>query len=61
MRRTQRFVVNVPRQQLRRLQDGGDVEEILPDLFAVTTPGVYDTEVGLRTDGRKYEPGELIC
>lgn len=61
MRRVQRFLVNVPARQLRKLQASGDVEEILPSLFAVATSGVYDAELGLRTDGREYEPGELIC
>jgi CRISPR-associated endonuclease/helicase Cas3 len=60
MRRLQRFVVNVPSWQVRKLQASGDVEEILPALFAVK-PGIYDPEVGLRTDGREYEPDELIC
>ena len=61
MRRVQQLLVNVPARQLRRLQASGDVEEILPGLFGVATPGLYDAALGLRTDGREYEPGELIC
>jgi CRISPR-associated endonuclease/helicase Cas3 len=60
MRRVQRFLVNVPVRQLRKLQGNGDVEEIFPGLFGVATPGLYDAELGLSTDGREYEPRELI-
>jgi CRISPR-associated endonuclease/helicase Cas3 len=61
MRRVQRFLVNVPARQLRKLQASSDVEEILPGLFGVAKSGLYDAELGLRTDGREYEPGEFIC
>jgi CRISPR-associated endonuclease/helicase Cas3 len=60
MRRLQRFTVNIPSRQLGKLQTAGDVEELLPGLFAAK-PGLYDDQTGLRTDGREYEPGELIC
>lgn len=60
MRRLQRFTVSIPSRQLSKLQTAGDVEELLPGLFAAK-PGLYDEETGLRTDGREYEPGELIC
>jgi CRISPR-associated endonuclease/helicase Cas3 len=60
MRLLQRFTVSVPARQLRKLQTAGDVEEVLPGLF-VAKPGLYDEETGLRTDGREYGPGELIC
>jgi CRISPR-associated endonuclease/helicase Cas3 len=60
MRLLQRFIVSVPAWQVRRLQTAGDVEEVLPGLFAAA-PGLYDEHTGLRTGGREYEPGDLIC
>jgi CRISPR-associated endonuclease/helicase Cas3 len=60
MRRLQRFIVSVPAHQVRKLQAGGDVEELLPGLFAAK-PGLYDETTGLRTDGREYDPADLIC
>lgn len=61
MRRLQRYLVSIPERQLRKLQASGDVKEVLPGLFAVAGPGVYDADLGLRTDGRELEPGDLIC
>ena len=60
MRRLQRFTVSLPCHQVNALLAAGEIEEILPSLFAAK-PGLYDKEIGLRTDGREYEPGELIC
>jgi CRISPR-associated endonuclease/helicase Cas3 len=60
MRRLQRFIVNIPARQLGRLQKAGDVEEVVPGLFAARR-GLYDHETGLRTEGPEYEPGALIC
>jgi CRISPR-associated endonuclease/helicase Cas3 len=60
MRRLQRFTVSIPARQVRRLQTAGDVEEVLPGLFAAA-PGLYDEDTGLRTAGREFEPGDLIC
>jgi CRISPR-associated endonuclease/helicase Cas3 len=60
MRRIQRYLVSIPPRQLAKLRTQGDAEELLPGLFAAG-PGVYDIHLGLRTDGREYEPGDLIC
>lgn len=60
MRLLQRFVVSIPAWQARRLQTAGDVEEVLPGLFAAG-PGLYDEATGLRTGGSEFEPGDLIC
>ena len=61
MRRLQRDLVNVPGRQVQALRSKGDLEEILPGLFAVVTPGLYDSELGLRTEGHEYDPAALIC
>jgi CRISPR-associated endonuclease/helicase Cas3 len=58
MRKLQRYTVNIRRRDAMRLQDQGDIEEILPGLFAQTSDMLYHPELGLLTEG--VEPGVVL-
>ncbi len=58
MRKLQRFTVNIHRRDALRLLGQGDIEEIIPGLFAQTSDILYHPELGLLTDGA--EPGVVL-
>jgi CRISPR-associated endonuclease/helicase Cas3 len=51
MRKLQRYTVNINRRDALRLLDQGDIEEVIPGLFAQTSDILYHPELGLLTDG----------
>ena len=59
MRKLQRYTVNLHRRDALRLQGQGDIEEIMPGLFAQTNDLLYHAELGLLTDAIAF-PGAMI-
>ena len=51
MRKLQRYTVNIHRRDALRLLGQGDIEEIIPGLFAQVSDLLYDPDLGLLTDG----------
>jgi len=56
MRKLQRYTVNLRRNQAIPLLDRGDIEEVLPGLYAQIEEGhwVYDEQLGLLPDGKAW-------
>lgn len=51
MRKLQRYTVNIHRRDALRLLGQGDIEELIPGLFAQASDILYHSELGLLTDG----------
>ncbi len=60
MRKLQRYVVNVPRYLLEKLQKSGEVVEPFPKVYIQTTLGLYDEAVGLVCDRQQLSPDDLV-
>ena len=56
MRKLQRYTVNLPRRQTEQLFRLGDVDEVIPGLFAQVNDGLYDPVLGLLADGAPTRP-----
>jgi CRISPR-associated endonuclease/helicase Cas3 len=55
MRKLQRYTVNIQRRDALRLLGQGDIEEIIPGLFAQVSDILYHPELGLLTDGAERD------
>lgn len=60
MRKLQRYTVNLPRRSIEQLRARGDVEEIIPGLFAQTNDTLYDPVLGLCADGAPIQPTLIV-
>jgi len=60
MRKLQRYVVNVPRYLLEKLQKSGEVSEPFPAVYIQTTLGLYDETVGFVCDRQQLSPDDLV-
>ncbi len=62
MRKLQRYTVNLPRRQAIPLLDRGDIEEVLPGLYAQIEEGhwVYDERLGLLPDGKAWAVEDYV-
>jgi CRISPR-associated endonuclease/helicase Cas3 len=60
MRRLQRYIVNISRRDALCLLDQGDIEEQVPGLFVQVSDWLYDSELGLVTDGAAPRPAQTI-
>ncbi|WP_297927579.1 CRISPR-associated helicase Cas3' [Metallibacterium sp.] len=60
MRKLQRYTVNLHRSQITRLLQQGDIEEVIPGLFAQTGDWLYDATLGLSPDGAPIRPVSII-
>lgn len=61
MRKLQRYIVNVPKKQVLRLQQQGDIEEVLPDgLWVAVSDWLYDPDVGLLPEGTPLNPMQWV-
>lgn len=60
MRKLQRYTVTLHRAQAIALLHQGDIEEILPGLFAQVSDWLYDQETGLNLDGTPQRAGDTI-
>jgi CRISPR-associated endonuclease/helicase Cas3 len=56
MRKLQRYTVNLNRTQAMQLLRQGDIEEIMPGLFAQVSDWLYDTTLGLNPEGTPVHP-----
>lgn len=56
MRKLQRYTVNLNRTQAMQLFRQGDIEEIMPGLFAQVSDWLYDTTLGLNPEGIPVHP-----
>ena len=56
MRKLQRHTVSLPRRQAEQLRNLGDVEEVVPGLFAQVNDTLYDPVLGLLADGAQTRP-----
>jgi CRISPR-associated endonuclease/helicase Cas3 len=60
MRKLQRYTVTVRRGEAQQLLAQGDIEEVIPGLFAQASDCLYDPVLGLVTDGAPPPPARLI-
>lgn len=60
MRKLQRYTVNLHRRQALPLLDRGDIEEILPGLYAQVSDWIYDPETGLNPETIQLRPEDTI-
>jgi len=60
MRKLQRYTVSVHRHEALRLLGQGDIEEVIPGLFAQVADCLYDPVLGLLTDDTPIAPASLI-
>ncbi|MGB6008601.1 CRISPR-associated helicase Cas3' [Castellaniella sp.] len=62
MRKLQRYTVNLNRRQAVPLLDRGDIEEVLPGLYAQIEQGhwVYDEQLGLLPDGKTWAAEDYV-
>lgn len=60
MRKLQRYTVSLHRSQITRLLQQGDIEEVIPGLFAQTGDWLYDATLGLNPDGVPIRPVSII-
>ncbi|AMN45526.1 CRISPR-associated endonuclease/helicase Cas3 [Steroidobacter denitrificans] len=60
MRKLQRYTVSLRRRQVLPLLNRGDIEEILPGLYAQTGDGLYDENLGLLPEGKVWKAGDFV-
>ena len=62
MRKLQRYTVNLHRRQAIPLLDRGDIEEVLPGLYAQIEEGnwVYDERLGLLPEGKEWTVEDYV-
>lgn len=60
MRKLQRYTVSLPRRQALPLLDRGDIDEILPGLYAQKGEGLYDENLGLRPEGKLWKAEDFV-
>ncbi|MDD4592094.1 MAG: CRISPR-associated helicase Cas3' [Parabacteroides sp.] len=60
MRKLQRYTVNVYNDDFNLLLRQGSIEEIQPNIFALTTNFVYSKDIGLLVDETFYNPEHFI-
>lgn len=61
MRSLQRYIVNVRRRDAMRLLNKGDLNEVLPGLFAQVADGLYHHTLGLQTDEVTLTPDQYLA
>jgi len=60
LRKLQRYSVNVYLNQFNALLDRGSIEEVSPELFALTCTIEYDKDIGLLVDEMPTDPASFI-
>ena len=60
MRKLQRYTVNLHRHEVMKLFTQGDVEEIIPGLFAQIGDWLYHPHLGFSSDGTPPTPASII-
>jgi CRISPR-associated endonuclease/helicase Cas3 len=60
MRKLQRYSVNIPQYQFKRLLENMEVYEIWPGIYAQCTDTLYHNELGLLTEGQPITVTQLI-
>jgi CRISPR-associated endonuclease/helicase Cas3 len=60
MRKLQRYTVNLHRRQALHLLSQGEIEEVLPGLYAQTGDGLYDENLGLRPEGKAWKAEDFV-
>lgn len=61
MRKLQRYTVSLPEYQFKKLLSRGDVREVYPDMFALTSDALYHPELGVLADEEiNPDPGSLV-
>ena len=60
MRKLQRYTVNLRRNEAMPLLNQGDIEEIMPGLYVQVGDLLYDTTLGLVTNGQPSNKGLLV-
>ena len=61
MRKLQRYSVNIPQYQFKRLLENLEVREIWPGIYAQHCDALYHPDLGLRTDEDPLPVQSLIC
>lgn len=60
MRKLQRYTVTVHRREVMRLLSQGDIEEVMPGLYAQVSDWLYHPDLGLNPDGLPPKPTHCI-
>lgn len=60
MRKLQRYTVNVFNEDFNQLLQQGSIEEVQPNIFALTTSIVYSKDTGLLVSETFYNPEHFI-
>ncbi len=60
LRKLQRYAVSLPGYQFDSMQKNGDVEEVRPGLFVLTSDAQYDATLGLLVDG-PLSTTNMVC
>jgi CRISPR-associated endonuclease/helicase Cas3 len=61
MRKLQRYSVNVPQYQFKRLLEAMEIHEIWPGIYAQLSDTLYHPVLGLLTEESPLSPASLIC
>jgi CRISPR-associated endonuclease/helicase Cas3 len=60
LRKLQRYMVNIYTAEFEQMLRRGAIEEIQPNIFALTTKLDYSEDTGLLVDETLYDPEDLI-
>jgi CRISPR-associated endonuclease/helicase Cas3 len=60
MRKLQRHIVNLRRNEAQVLLNQGSIEEVMPGLFAQIDDGIYDCNLGLLPEGKSWQAASLV-
>ena len=60
MRRLQRYTVNVYTNHFYAMLQRGSIEEVHPEIYALTSEIEYDQKIGLLVDETLFNPSDLI-
>ena len=60
MRKLQRYNVSLPQYQFKKMFERGDVRELWPGLFALSSLVLYDNDLGLLVNDENLKPASLV-
>lgn len=60
MRKLQRYIVRIHYRYAKPMVEHGDIQELVPGLFAQTADGIYNTDFGLQLDHVQLTPDQYM-
>jgi len=61
MRKLQRYSVSLPQYQFKKMLERGDVREIWPGMFALSSAALYHEDLGILLNDDNLNPASLVC